>query len=336
MGSANEHVCVQGDPNQVDSLVACLVAVLNAWDHPVSYDWVAGLAGIAFSPVQNPGEDCTAWWMEAGSDSRIDQLGRVLGFTAERVTREAVWDDAAREAYATTGMLPVLHEDHFARLRAAFDRGDAVVLRTWPAWSLLVGWTRDLDQLPFATVPGFEDLVSGIWGPAQAQLAYLLNPMPGDITVEEAVGDALRYGARVACGLGQDSSLKYGAALYAAAAERMKSDVFCPECQDHSDSCVHRTLMRMLGTQRSAVGFLHDAQVLMGGDLPWNPAIDRFVTMAEVTSVYCSWPDFHENWPNATYRGNLSNDLRTLAALQTEAAGVLAELSGAFEGQTAV
>lgn len=335
MGSGNEHVCVEGDPNQVDSFVACLVAVLNAWDQPVSYDWVAGLAGITFSPVLNPGEECTAWWMEAGSDSRIDSLGRALGFTADQVTREAMWDDRAREAYATTGMLPAPHEDHFARLRAAFDRGDAVVLRTWPAWSLIVGWTRDLDRLPFATVPGFEELVASIWGPAQAQLAYLLNPMPGDLSVEEAVRDALRYGAGVAGGRGQESSLEYGAALYAAAAERMQSEFFCPECREHSDSCVHRTLMRMLGTQRSAVGFLHDAQVLIGGDLPWEPVIDRFVAMADLTRAYCGWPDFHENWPNGAYRKNLSNDLGTLAALQAEAAGVLTELSGAFERQIA-
>lgn len=336
MGSGDEHICIQGDPNQVDSFVACLVAVMNAWDHPVSYDWVAGLAGIAFSPVLNPSEDCTAWWMEAGSESRIDLLGRALGFTAERVTREAVWDDGARDAYATSGLLPAPHEDHFARLRAAFDRGDAVVLRTWPAWSLLVGWSRDLDQLPFATVPGFEDLVNGIWGPAQAQLAYLLNPMRGDLSVEDAVRDALRYGARVAGGRGQDSSLRYGAALYSAAAERMNNEVFCPECQEHSDSCVHRTLMRMLGTQRSAVGFLHDAQVLIGGNLPWEPVIDRFVTMAEITSVYCDWPEFHESWSSEIYRTDLGNALRTLAALQTEAAQVLAELSSAFEREIAV
>ena len=335
MGRGSRHVCVEGDPNQVDSFVACLVAVLNAWDRPVSYDWVAGLAGITFSPVLNPGENCTAWWMEAGSDSRIDSLGRALGFTVAQVTREAVWDDGAREVYATTGMLPAPHEDHFARLSAAFDRGDAIVLRTWPAWSVIVGWTRDLDQLPFATVPGFEELVASIWGPAQAQLVYLLNPMPGDLSVEEAVCDALCYGAAVAGGQGEESSLRYGAALYVAAAERMKSEYFCPECREHSDSCAHRTLMRMLGTQRSAVGFLHDAQSLIGCDLPWEPVIDRFVTMAEVTSVYCGWAEFQENWPNEGYRKHLSNDLRTLAALQTEAAGVLAELSGAFERQIA-
>jgi len=333
MGS--EQICIQGDPNQVDSFVACLVAVMNAWKHAVSYDWVAGLAGLAFSPVQDPGEDCTAWWMEAGSDSRTELLGSALGFTVTRFTRDAPWDDEARDAYATTGLLPAPHEDHFARIRAAFDRGDAVILRTWPAWSLLVGWSRDLDDLPFATVQGFQDHVAGIWGPAKAQLVYLLNPIPGELTVEESVREALRYGARVARGEGQDASLRYGAALYAAAAEHMKEEYFCPACREHSDSCAHRTLMRMLGTQRSAVGFLRDARLLIDANLPWEPVIDRFVAMAEVTSVYCGWADFQESWPNEIFRRNLGRDLRTLAALQAEAAFVLTELSVAFEKQVA-
>jgi len=329
------QVCIHGDPNQVDSFVACLVAVVNAWKHAVSYDWVAGLAGIAFSPVQDPGEDCTAWWMEAGSDSRTDLLGSALGFTVTRVTRDATWDDEARGSYAETGMLPAPHDDHFARIRAAFDRGDAIVMRTWPAWSLLVGWSQDLDDLPFATVPGFQGSVAGIWGPAKAQLAYLLNPIPPELTVEETVGEALSYGARVAGGVGQESSLGYGASLYLSAAQHMQDEFFCPSCREHSDSCAHRTLMRMLGTQRSAVGFLRDARVLVDVDLPWEPAIDRFVGMAEVTSVYCGWADFQASWPNEIYRRNLRRDLRTLAALQTEAAHTLGELSSAFERQVA-
>lgn len=326
-----EHVCVQGDPNQVDSFTACLAAVLNAWGAAVSYDWVAGLAGTAFSPVLDPGEDCMAWWMEAGSESRICFLGRALGFRAERVTRDAVWDDAARETYAETGLLPQPHEAHFARLRAAFDRGDAVLLRTWPAWSVLIGWACDLDDLPFATVEGFEDLVARIWGPAKAQLALLLDPMPGDVPLEEAVHVALRYGARVAGGVGKDADLQYGAALYAAAAQRMQATVFCEACRDHSDSCAHRTLMRMLGTQRSAVGFLREAKAAIGGGLPWDTAIEAFSTMAELTSTYCGWDDFQASWPDTAFHEQLASDFHTLTVLQTRAAEVLGELARTFE-----
>lgn len=331
MRLAHENVCVQGDPNEVDSFTACLVAVLNAWDSPVTYDWVAGLAGTAFSPVLDPGEDCMAWWMEAGSELRICFLGRALGFTAERVTRDTVWDDTAREAYASTGLLPQPHEAHFARLRAAFDRGDAVLLRTWPAWSVLVGWAQDLDDLPFATVPGFEDLVAGIWGPAKAQLAYLLNPMPGDVPLEEAVHVAIRYGAKVAAGNGKGAELRYGTALYAAAAERMGAETFCEACGEHSDSCAHRTLLRMLGTQRSAVGFLRDAKTLVGGALPWDVAIEAFLAMTDITSAYCEWPAFQADWPSITFRRRVADDFRTLSVLQTRAAEVLGELAGAFE-----
>ncbi len=343
MTMAQERVCVRGDPNQIDSFVACLVAVLHAWDRPVGYDWIAGLTGVAFSPVLEPGEDCAAWWMEAGSDARVGFLGRALGFTVERVTRDVVWDDEARAIYADTGMLPGPHEAHFARLRAAFDRGDAIVLRTWPAWSVLIGWNPDLDRLEFATVPGFEDLVASIWGPAQARLAYILNPIEPRVALEESVQVALRFGAKVAAGRGPDERLGYGTALYAAAAERMREGPFCPSCGANGDSCAHRTLMRMLGTQRSALGFLDDAQALIeatqpsdvAADLPWQATVDCFETMAEITSTYCDWEAFHASWPDVAFRERLLDSFEELADLQTEAAQALAELAVTYARQLA-
>ncbi len=335
MTVARERVCVRGDPNQIDSLTACLVAVLDVWGHPVGYDWVAGLAGIAFSPVLDPDEECTAWWMEAGSEARMCFLGHALGFTVERVTREATWDDAARETYAQTGLLPEPHEQHFARLRAALDRGDAVVMRTWPAWSVLVGWDRDLDQLPFATVPGFEDLVQQIWGPAKAQLAYVLNPIAPSLDLERSVSATLQFGARVAAGHGPEENLRYGPALYTEAAERMGESVFCPSCQSHGDSCAHRTLMRMLGTQRSAARFLEDASAVIAWDLPWQAAIDRYRAMADITSTYCGWQPFHDAWERSGFREGLRDDFRALAELQGEAARALADLAKAYERELA-
>ncbi|MGC9521204.1 MAG: hypothetical protein ACP5HG_04905 [Anaerolineae bacterium] len=343
MTATQERVCIRGDPNQIDSFVACLVAVLHAWDRPVGYDWIAGLSGVAFSPVLEPGEDCMAWWMEAGSDARIPFLGRTLGFTVERVIRDVAWDDDARATYANTELLPPPHEAHFARLRAAFDRGDAILLRTWPAWSVLIDWDPNLDRLEFATVPGFEDLVARIWGPAQAQLAYILTPIEPDIDLEESIEMALRFGAKVAAGRGPDERLRYGAALYAAAADRMRKEVFCPFCGGNSDSCAHRTLMRMLGTQRSAPGFLNDARDFIettqpshdAVDLPWQVAIDRFEAMEELASVYCGWADFQERWPDEAFREALCDTFETLADLQTEAAEALAELAVTYARQFA-
>lgn len=335
MRNAREQVCVQGDPNQIDSFAACLVAVLNAWNRPVSYDWVAGLAGVAFSPVLDPGESCTAWWMEAGSEARLGFMGRALGFTVERVTREAPWDEAAREAYASTGLLPPPHETHFARLRAAFDRGDAVLMRTWPAWSILTGWERDLDRLRFATLPGFGDLVARIWGPAQAQVVYLLNPIAPTVPLARTIEIALRFGGKVARGHGPEAGLHYGAALYAAAADRMDDDTVCASCGADADSCVHRTLMRMLGTQRSAVGFLEDARAAVDGeDLPWSAAIKGFEAMVEVTAGYCDWQAFHEDWADAAFRHRLREDFRELVALQTVAATALSDLAAAYQEVT--
>jgi hypothetical protein len=336
MADRHDLVCVEGDPDQVDSFVACVAAVMHAWDRDVSYDWVAGLAGVAFSPVLDHAEDCTAWWMEAGSESRVGFLGCALGFTADRVTRDAEWDDAAREVFATTGLLPEPHESHFARLRAAFDRGDAVLLRTWPAWSVLTGWCQDLDDLPFATVPGFEDLVSRIWGPAKARMAYTLNPTAARATPEESVSVALRYAAKVAHGRGPEQGLGYGVSLYAAAAAGMGEQEFCPSCGADGDSCAHRTLMRMHGTQRSAIGFLEDAQELVGGGLPWSEAVACFEQMAEISGLYCDWAAFHESWPDPALRRELRRDFLRMAELQSQAAEALAELSVACDRQVAL
>ena len=335
MALRRELACVEGDPNQTDSFIACLTAVLHAWDRPVSYDWVAGLAGVAFSPVLDQGEECTAWWMESGSELRIGFLGCALGFTVDRVTREAQWDDDARAAFAATGLLPAPHEQHFARLRAAYDRGDAVLLRTWPSWSVLTGWANDLDSLRFATVPGFEDLVKSIWGPARAQLAYLLNPIEPSKALEQSLVSALRYGAKVARGRGPEEGLEYGAALYSTAAARMHEAEFCPSCGDAGDSCAHRTLMRMLGTQHSAVGFLEEARELVGDDLPWQAPIATFEAMAEVTGVYCDWQEFHDAWGDGDFRADLGRDFHTLAELQLQAADALTELSAACDRQLA-
>ncbi len=331
MARQRELACVEGDPNQIDSFVTCLVAVLHAWDRPVSYDWVAGLAGVAFSPVLDQTEECTAWWMEAGSESRVGFLGCALGFTVDRVTRDAAWNDAARAAFAASGLLPEPHEQHFARLRAAYDRGDAILLRTWPAWSVLTGWSNDLDDLQFVTVPGFDDIVKSVWGPAKAQLGYLLNPIEPCKPFEQALAGALRFGARVARGRGPEEGLGYGAALYTAAAARMHDSEFCPSCGASGDSCAHRTLMRMLGTQQSAVGFLEHAREIAGDDLPWEKGVATFEAMAEISAVYCDWQDFHARWPDDAFRADLSRDFHALADLQLQAADALAELSAACD-----
>lgn len=328
----HDPVCIEGNPNQVDSFVACLVAVLHVWDLKLGYDWVAGLAGLAFSPILDPGEDCTAWWMEDGSDARLGFLGRALGFTVDRVRRDATWDDEARATYAETGMFPGPHEAHFARLRAAFDRGDMVMLRTWPAWSVLTDWAPDVNALAFATVPGFKDLVAQIWGPAKAQLAYVLSLSVPVLTPGQAVEKALRFGACVAHGRGPEEHLGYGAALYRAAAEQMGASVFCTSCGASGDSCAHRTLMRMLGTQRSAVGFLADARDFFAewDDLPWNQAIDAFAAMVDVTAPYCSWESFHAQWSDGAFRAQLRETFRHLVDQQDAAADALAALVSGF------
>src|SRR5262245_37005446 len=58
--SVSMDVRVEGDPNEVNSFVACMAAVTAAWGRPVSYDELAGLCGVAFSPPWNA-DQATHW-----------------------------------------------------------------------------------------------------------------------------------------------------------------------------------------------------------------------------------------------------------------------------------
>ena len=84
---------MQGDPNAHDSFVAGLCGILKSWNRDVDYAYVAGLSGIAFSPVLDTGEDCRAWWTEGGDDIRRDVLGQALGFTVEKIQVGTGGDD---------------------------------------------------------------------------------------------------------------------------------------------------------------------------------------------------------------------------------------------------
>ena len=205
MSDAENQIKVEGDPNAVDSFAACLTAVLRAWGRAVSYEQVEGLSGMAFSPIHNTGEDCIGWQMDGAQEHRVDFLGRSLGFAVERLGYEG--GNGWLEEYGRSGAVPSEPARYFAGMRAALQAGKAVIVRTWPAWSVLVGWDDDLRKLPFATTPRFDKVVASIYPPCKTSAAFALTRAAPEIGEREATAQALAFGWRVASGdLGRDTS----------------------------------------------------------------------------------------------------------------------------------
>ncbi len=320
-------LAVEGDPNDVSSFAACLTAILQAWGQSIVYEEIVGLNGVAFSPVWDQGEDCTAWWMEGGDDMRLDFLGQVLGFSYERVTHEQPFSEDVHEHYAASGELPLELTQYFERLRAAIERGDGVIMRTWPSWSVLTGWAEDVTKLPFSTVPGFADLCANIWGPHKSQLAYIISREEPGLIETQAIVDALKFGSQVASGAYGQPPVVYGGALYKAAAAKMGEEFFCPSCQAQDVGCAHRTLRRMRHTQECAALFLEMAQQNLDGEarvyVYMKDVMARYKAMAEVIEPYRDYKTFETNWSEDAFRRGLTSDFRKLKTLHDEAAETL-------------
>lgn len=294
------------------SLVAVICGVLRSWDRDADYAHVAGLSGVAFSPVYDDGEDCRAWWMEGGDDIRLDFLGQALGFTVETVQVPDGVDDW--EPHADIDAMPVARADHLRRLKAAIERGDVVLVKTWPSWSVLTGWCGDLTQLPFETVPGFKDLVSRAWGPNRTGLAYILSPTEPSLSRVDAIGQALAFGVTVADGSFDRERFHYGGQLYQAAAERLDHDPFCEPCGDQSWSCAIRTLHRMAGTAGSAADFLEQAGL--------SAAAGPYRAIQTSAAGY-KGKQLEEGWSDARFMDQLKQELSRFHDLHCDASRVL-------------
>ena len=297
-----------------DAFVACLCAILQSWGREADYAYVSGLAGVAFSPVYDEGEDCRAWWMEGGDDIRLDFLGKALGFEVTTLEVPDGVDDW--EPYADIVDMPAPRADHLQSLKAALDRGETVIVPTWPSWSVLTGWSDDLTQIPFETIPGFKDLVSRAWGPNRTGLAYILSPIEPTLSRDEAVRQALAFGTSIADGTFEKDRYHYGGALYTAAAERLDHDPFCEPCGDESWSCAVRTLTRIAGTADSAADFLEQTG-LASAAAPYR-------TIQTTASKYKS-EQLKKNWEDPTFRAQLKQTFSQLHGLHDKATTALAE-----------
>ncbi|MDA0337680.1 MAG: hypothetical protein O2782_21145 [bacterium] len=213
--------------------------------------------------------------------------------------------------------------DH-AALRAAIESGKVVLVNTWPSWSILTGWSDDISQLPFVTMPGFEGLVRSARGPERTSIAFVLSPAEPTLSDRQATQRAIEFGAAIAQGKVENDRLHYGGRLYTAAAERLDHTPFCPACGDESAGCASRTLKRMQGTAHAAARFLQ--RIAVEDDVQRHELTEsaqRYEEIASLAAAHIDWAAFGHNWDDPAFRVQLKKDLLRMHVLHTQAAEAL-------------
>ncbi len=324
-------VRVEGDPNEVDSFVACMVAVASAWGRPVSYDEVAGLCGVAFSPPWNR-DQATHWAVDGGADRRISFLGAALGFRVETLCVSNSPERSPRHRSEVFRVFP-RNAELLAALCEAFENGGTVLLETWPSWAVVTRGSREPERLEFATLPWLEELTRALSGPERAKLAYVLTPRPPNLSPREATLQALRFGASVARGLptqtdGPAGTL-LGGACYGACSQRLREPVFCGACPNDPATCAHRIFRLLNRGQRSAEVFLGLAATALRPEVsegPLSAARAHYAELCRLTDRYLRLDSWKALWKDRDFRNCLADDFDTMREHQEAAAHELAQL----------
>ena len=320
---------VHGDPDAVDSFAACLCAALEYFNQPASYPFVEALTGTCFAPCHNTGEDCVGWMVDGGNAARAAWMAEALGLSLKiiRLDPAASMEREWFDQYQQTGVVPAAQKAYLEQVKSALESGGAILLGTWPAWSVLNGWDDNLAKLPFATTPGFEGVVSQIVPPALSRVALVFTPASPSLSREAVIRETLRYGARIASGEvspgleGYDSKIEYGPGVYTMLAGLSREPHLCPGCQEHG--CFQRAVKRIHNGQESAVAFLKSER-------EWAPdavhglslenLIEEYDHMALLTSKYIPWPPLAAISLSPEFRDQLCRDFTDLHVMQVQAA----------------
>jgi hypothetical protein len=323
------RVRVEGDPNEVNSFVACMVAVTAAWGRPVSYDELAGLLGVAFSPPWNA-EQATHWAVDGAADRRISFLGAALGFKVETLCVRASPDKSLRHRSEAFRVFDTNCELVRA-LCEGFEVGGTVLLKTWPSWAVVTRGSPRPEQVEFATLPWLEELTRALQGPERAELAYVLTPRPPTLAPREATLQAVRFGAFVARGAQADgrAGTLLGGACYDACGQRLRQPAFCSACPNDPATCAHRVLRLLNRSQRSGEVFLGLASSALRrevGEGPLTAARARYAELCNLTEKYLRLDSWKAVWRDRQFREAMAEEFEAMGSLQEDAARELARL----------
>jgi hypothetical protein len=293
---------IQGNDAEVDSFAACIAAAIDYWGRGFDYVFVAGLSGSVFSPTLNESESCTAWWTEFGNDSRVKFLGNALGFTS-KTSPDFKGDKPGREI-----------EDFWDLARDSVLKGKVVVTGTWPCWSIVTDWSDDLFAPKVVSLPA----VAGIVKPRPSDRIYILTEGTATMTRNQALREALKFGADIAEGKYSLPGHSFGGKLYEAMARHLADENYCPDCLERSYNCALRTLERIHGVNFTAVQFIEHAGMFLGRQIP-QPAVAAVMRgcqeIADLASKYLDHDAFKQNWPDPGFRSQLISDIRRMSEI---------------------
>lgn len=318
---------IPGDPDAVDSFAACLTAVLKFFGHAAAYANVSALTGVCFAPCHNRSESCVGWMVDVsdyGLSSILAQawwIGEASGVDLEvlRLPRGAPAGCEWRDQYRQYKSLPPQHTHYFNDLKAALDRGAVVITGTWPAWSVLGGWSEDLEQLPFFTTSNFSDTVQSIAPPCCSRVAVAVTPAE-QVPINWVNGcQILHWGAQIATGLEIEENC-FGPSTYSLLAELAHEPYLCPACQQ--DGCFSRTAQRILDGQQSTVDFLKLARAWMPDGIHGSSLenlIEAYGHMQILTRPYTSKEMYIDRTGDKAFRDQLFDDFSILHRIQIQA-----------------
>jgi hypothetical protein len=263
--------------------------------------------------------------MDGGAETRLDFLGRCLGFTAERV--EYAGGSQWLDAYKTSGALPVGPAAYFARLRDALRAGSAVIPHSWPAWSVLTGWDDDICKLPFATTPRFDKVVASIYPPWKANWAFILTPshVPGASQVPGTLAQqAIAFGVTIAGGTADTGDVRFGGAIFDTIIANTGGQFLCPSCRENG--CLGRSFKRIADGQDACIRFLGEARPHVSGSVgqaALDEAIAAYTEMRAITGKYLDWPALKAQHDLAAFRRQIAADCEAEKRLLARAAAQL-------------
>ncbi len=314
------EIRVEGNDAEVDSFVACIRAAIIYWGRDYEYDYIAGLSGSAFSPVRHEDESCAAWWTEFGNDSRMEFLGKALGFTAKKSPAMSVRD------FEKKGELSEELADFWKRVKEAVLEGKVVMIGAWPLWSIITRWDDDIEKMEINSV----SVGCDICRPSNLDTIYILTPCAASITRMEAIAEAIRFGADVADGTFRMPGFQYGGRLYDAILKRLERDIFCEDCGERSCNCAWRTMVRIHGTAGSAVRFLRFAGEFMGKRLPrqaLDVVIGGYDTIAQTSGMYTDRTTICENWDHPEFKTKITSSVQAMKVAHKDASVIFRRLA---------
>ena len=321
------QVRIEGDPNSVDSFAACVTAVSRAVSGHGEYWYVEALTGTSFSPCVNGDENCIGWMVDGGNSERYRFIGKSLGLSITRVQMNDSVPKGWIGEYKTSGTIPEQAQGYFASMRYAIENGGYVIIATWPAWSVLVGWETSLAKLPFSTTPGFEGAVTRIWPPINARTFFSLKKTIKPDDQKEIIKETIRFGHDIASGQFLTGNIAFGGALYDKVVEIANGQYLCPGCSEHG--CFGRMVKRINNGHAVTEQYLSYVQEQIGNSRNaelLGAATRSYSELEALSAKYLDWPSFTDRYDEAAFRKQIVADFTRMKEWHVEGSKALESL----------